>query len=105
VAKNKKVTKKVTMPTFTKEQYDRIARAMNATWQTIGGDVITAMQEGENRDYVTKDEFIECVTDANYMDSYAHDPEACKWVDELYKADYDGAFKQLRKLFKFERYG
>ncbi len=96
---------KVEMPKLTQEQKDRIYRAMYETWQQIGSDVIQSMEENEHRSYVTKDEFIEVVTDANYMETYSRDTEACKLVDELFKADYDGAYKVLRKLFKYERFG
>jgi hypothetical protein len=96
---------KPVMPKFTDEQKKRIAMAINITWQEIGHDVITSMQENEHRNYITKDEMIEVTTDANYVETYSRDKEAAKWIDELFKADYDGAYKFLRKLFKYKRYG
>jgi hypothetical protein len=102
--KTKKKTR-VKMPKFTKEQYDRIATAMYRTWNAIGGDVLQSMQENEGRDSLSKDEMIEVVTDADNMTAYGNDKEAAKWVDELFNADYNGAYRQLRKLFEFKRYG
>jgi hypothetical protein len=98
-AKEEKKKEKVVMPKFT------IAIAIRNTWETIGGDVLSAMKENGGKDYCTKAEMLEVCCDSDYVKMDGNDPEAAKWIDELFDADHDGAYKFLKKLFKFERYG
>jgi hypothetical protein len=101
----KKKETKQPKKTYTEEQMKRIATAIHCTWQAIGYDVLNAVKEAEGKDYVTRDVMIETVCDADYMKAYGLDPEACKWVDEMFDESYDGAFRRLRKLCRFKRYG
>jgi hypothetical protein len=105
IKEEKEKKEKPVMPKFTKEQKDRIGIAIRNTWETIGGDVLSAMKENGGKDYCTKAEMIEVCCDSDYVKSYGNDPEAAKWIDELFDADHDGAYKFLGKLFKFEKYG
>jgi hypothetical protein len=85
-----------------KEMQERIKRAMHNTWDAIGGDALTMVQECNGRDYMTKAEVIEMVCDAGYMDMYGEDKEAYKVFDQL---SYDDMKKLGKEAFTYKRYG
>jgi len=85
--------------------YDsRIISALDRTWSAIGPDFLQIIAEYENRDYATKEEVIETVTDADRLTMYGDDKEA---TDHFYSLPYGGPKRQklLDKAFTDESYG
>ena len=78
---------------------ERIHRAMQTTWATIGGDVL-ALDEG-NRS-IPRAEVIEVTLDAGYMEMYARDKEA---IAALRKLPYAQQIKIAEGTFNCSRYG
>lgn len=76
----------------------RITEAANLTWRAIGGEILQAAEE----DNLTREEVIECVADAGYMEDFGDDAEAVK---EFRKLTYEEQEEILLKAFPFFRYG
>lgn len=76
----------------------RITEAANRTWHAIGGDVLRAAEE----DNLTREEVIECVADAGYLEDFGEDKEAVK---EFRKLSYEEQEEIMLKAFPFSRYG
>ena len=84
------------------EMIDRIHRMANRTWDVIGGDILTVMEEQGEGNTLTKDEVIECVSDASYMMYHGGDKEA---YEEWNKLGWDDKAKVLKDAFPFATYG
>jgi len=82
-----------------KKMRTRIIKAMNQTWQAIGGDTLTAMQEVMDRDYVTRDEVIEVVLDR--VHELGQDKEA---TIELNSLPYEAREEIAKEAFPFRTY-
>lgn len=85
-----------------KDIKDRIIIAALKTWDAIGGDVLTCMEECGEDPVMPREHVIETVLDAGYMNMYGEDKEA---YQVLQKMDYDDQFKLLKEAFKAPRYG
>ena len=81
---------------------DRIHRMANATWDTIGGDILTVMEEMGEGNVMSRDAVIESVSDASYMMTHGHDKEAYEAWNKLKWKEKE---KILKGAFPFERYG
>jgi len=84
------------------EMVTRIHRMANITWDVIGGDILTVMEEQGEGNTLTKEEVIECVSDASYMMYHGQDKEAYEKWNSL---KWDDKKKLLEGAFPFERYG
>ncbi len=73
------------------------------TWDVIGGDCLTVLEEMDDRNYMTKDEVIEVVCDAGYMKMHGGDKEAYEYWSKL--PNYDEKMKAIESAFLHERYG
>jgi len=81
----------------------RIVRAMLRTWDEIGGDTLTMLEEADEPAVLPKDEVIELVIDAGRLRVFGGDDEA---ADELYNLpSYEEKVEIGRKAFTFEKYG
>lgn len=76
----------------------RITEAANRTWRAIGGEILQAAEE----DNLTREEVIECVADAGYMEEFGNDNLA---VAEFRNLPYEQQEEILLKAFPFKRYG
>jgi len=76
----------------------RIMEAANRTWQAIGGEILQAAEE----DNISREEVIECVADAGYLEDFGEDKEAVK---EFRKLSYEEQEEIMLKAFPFSRYG
>lgn len=81
---------------------DRIIDMAHKTWNAIGADILTAVEEGTGDTSIPRDEVVEVVMDADHMNMYGHDPEAYKYFQTL---DYDDKERVLKKAFPLSRYG
>ena len=82
---------------------ERIERMALQTWDTIGGDCLTCLEEAGEKPVMTKDDVIETVCDASYMKTYGGDEEAYKHWDAL--PSYEAKKAAVEAAFTFERYG
>ncbi len=76
----------------------RITEAANRVWHAIGGEILQAAEQ----DNITREEVIECVADADYLEDFGDDKEAVK---EFRKLSYEEQEEMLLKAFPFSRYG
>jgi len=85
-------------------QDERVIKALNTTWEAVGGDTIQVMIEYENRSYATKEEVIELVTDADRLHFNGNDKEAAEY---FYSLKYGGPERKelLDKTFTHKTYG
>lgn len=76
---------------------ERMVRCALQTWQTIGSDVLASID-----DRMTQSEVIETVMDADYMEMYGGDKEACLWFNNQ---DEKTQIKLMKQAFKSKFYG
>lgn len=79
-------------------QVKEIQRAAQATWQYIGGDVLE--MNGESA--ISRDEVIEAILDADYMQQHVKDKALYKKFSSL---KYDIQIALITPAFPFKRYG
>jgi len=86
-----------------KEMVKRIQQMAITTWDIIGGDVLTVMEEMGEGNVMSRDAVIESVSDADYMLTHGHDKEAY----EAWKAlpTWKEKEKILTAAFPHKRYG
>ena len=85
-----------------KEMVERIQRMAITTWDIIGGDMLTVMEEMGEGDVMSQDAVIECVADADYMLTHGRDKEAYEAWKKLKWKEQD---KILKDAFPYKRYG
>ena len=85
-----------------KEMIKRIHIMANRTWEVIGGDILTLMEEQGEGNSITKDGVVECVCDASYMMYHGNDKEA---YEEWNKLEWNDKEKVVSDAFPFKRYG
>lgn len=76
----------------------RFAEAAYRTWQAIGGDILRAAEE----ESLTREEVIECVADAGYLEDYGGNAEV---VAAFRKLSYEEQKEMLLKAFPLSHYG
>lgn len=81
----------------------RIHRMAITTWDIIGGDVLTIMEEMGEGNVMSRDAVIESVSDADYMLTHGHDKEAYEAWKSL--ATCNEKEKILKDAFPHKRYG
>ena len=81
----------------------RIIRMALQTWDTIGGDCLTCLEEAGEKPIMTKDDVIETVCDASYMKTYGGDEEAYERWNKL--PSYEAKKAAVEEAFPFARYG
>jgi len=82
---------------------DRIHRMANRTWDIIGGDILTVMEEMGEGNIMSKDEVIESVSDADYMMTHGNDKEAYEAWKKI--PTWEERQNILKGAFLHERYG
>ena len=85
-----------------KEMVERIHRMANITWDTIGGDILTVMEEMGEGNTMSRDAVIEAVSDADYMMTHGRDEEAYKTWNKL---EWKEKEKVLKGAFQYKQYG
>jgi hypothetical protein len=88
------------------EMDERAKHAVNRTWDTIGSDCLVD-DEGKQDESVSikRNDMLELVMDANHMESYGDDNEACAYIVWL-KWNRPTYWKKfVKKAFPYERYG
>jgi hypothetical protein len=88
------------------EMDERAKRAVNRTWDTIGGDCLVN-DEGVPDESVSipKSHMLELVMDANHMETYGDDNEACAYVIWMKWQRPTHYKKFVKKAFPFAKYG
>lgn len=86
-----------------KKMVERIQRMAIVTWDVIGGDILTVMEEMGEGNVMTRDEVIEAVSDADYMLTHGHDKEAYEAWKTL--PSWEEKQKILEGAFPHTRYG
>ena len=76
----------------------RMKRAANLVWEYIGSDVLKTAEV----DSMSREDVIEVVLDASYLEYHGQDPEA---VAEFRKLSYEEQEEIMLKAFPFSRYG
>lgn len=76
----------------------RINKAANLVWQYIGDDILKTAEV----DSISREDVIEVVLDASYLEYHGQDTEA---VAELRKLSYEEQQEMMLKAFPCERYG
>jgi formate-dependent phosphoribosylglycinamide formyltransferase (GAR transformylase) len=80
----------------------RIFNAMLRTWDAIGADTLTMLEEAGEPAVLPKDEVIELVIDADRLREFGGDKEA---IDTLYNLpSYEQKVEVGREAFTFDRY-
>ncbi len=82
---------------------ERIKRMALRTWNVIGADCLTCLEEGGEKPVMTKDDVIETVCDASYMKTHGEDEEAYAYWNAL--PNYEAKKASVEKAFTFVRYG
>ena len=82
---------------------ERIKRMALQTWNTIGGDCLTCLEEMGEKPIMTKDDVIETVCDASYMQMHGGDQEAYDHWNGL--PTYEDKKAAVEEAFPFARYG
>jgi hypothetical protein len=86
-----------------KEMVKRIHRMANITWDVIGGDILTLMEETGEGNVLTRDEVIEAVSDASYMMYHGNDKKAYEAWNAL--PTWEEKQKILKDAFPHKKYG
>jgi hypothetical protein len=86
-----------------KEMEQRIIRMASITWDQIGGDVLTSLEQEGKYPVLPREHVIETVCDADYMLTHGGDKEAYKFWDGL--KTYEEKKKVVGKAFLFKSYG
>jgi hypothetical protein len=86
-----------------KEMEQRIIIMANRTWQVIGGDILTILEQEGEQPVMPRADVIETVCDADYMLTHGGDKEAYKFWDGL--KTYEEKKKVVGKAFLFKSYG
>lgn len=81
----------------------RIIRMALQTWDTIGGDCLTCLEEMGKKPIMTKEDVIDTVCDASYMQMHGGDKEAYEHWNAL--PSYEAKKAAVEKAFVFLRYG
>jgi len=81
----------------------RIERMASRTWEVIGGDILTVMEEQGIKPIADRDTVIECVCDAGYMLTHGADKEAYTFWATL--PTYDAKMEAVKGAFPHARYG
>lgn len=85
------------------EMKDRIERMAYRTWEVIGGDVLTVLEECGESPVMPRDHVIEAVCDAGYMKTYGDDAEAYEAWSEL--SNYKAKMEAVKGAFPYKTYG
>lgn len=81
----------------------RIQRMALKTWDIIGNDVLSTMEEEGLDPILDQSEVIECVCDASYMFTHGRDKEAYKVWNNI--KGYENQIKIIRDAFPHMQYG
>ena len=86
-----------------KDMEQRIFDAMQRTWDYIGADALSMLEEAGESASLPRDEVIELVIDASRLRTHGGDKEA---ADALYNLpSYEQKVEIGRKTFTFDKYG
>ena len=80
----------------------RIIRAMQMVWETLGNEVLAAYEECDEVPCAPRDTVTEFVMDADYLENFGMEPEA---VSEFRKLDRETRFSIANEAFPLEYYG
>ncbi|MBU1173177.1 MAG: hypothetical protein KKD44_26735 [Proteobacteria bacterium] len=88
---------------MTKEIKKRVIRALNRTWDIIGGDVLRLLEENDENPVLPRSHVAEIVTDADHDLMHGGDEEAIK---EFHKLKYNGKAWNaiIKEAFPYKRY-
>lgn len=81
----------------------RIQRMAIKTWDIIGNDVLSTMEEEGLDPILDQSEVVECVCDASYMLTHGGDKEAYKIWDNI--KDYENQMNIIQEAFPHMQYG
>jgi hypothetical protein len=87
---------------MTSEMAKRIAIMAMKTWNAIGGDVLTSLEEAGEDAVMPRDHVIEVVCDADHMQMYGQDKEAYEVWKNL---SFDDKEKTVGEAFPYSTYG
>lgn len=94
---------------LTLEQVKDFQTAARRTWDEVGGDVLTAVQESGEGDSISRSHVIEIVLDANYMDRHISDKSILSWANQPWKTAPKDLYEVKKSLilpsFPSIRYG
>lgn len=87
---------------MTPEMQKRIVIMANKTWNAIGGDILTSLEEAGEDAVMDRATVIEVVCDADYMQMYGQDKQAYEFWKSLPFKDQE---KVVAEAFPFKTYG
>jgi len=76
---------------------------LRATWEYIGNDIMSAVQE-EGKDWISRDDLIEVVLDADHMNVAAKNASEKEALKEFDKLSYKEKIKFAKTVFIYERW-
>jgi len=82
---------------------ERILKMARRTWDVIGGDCLTCLEEMNEKPIMSRQDVIETVCDASYMHMHGGDPEAYQYWNSL--PTYEDKMAAVEEAFPFARYG
>jgi len=85
------------------EMKERIERMAESTWQSIGGDILSALEEAGEEAEMPRDHVIEVVCDADHMLTFGRDKEAYAVWKEL--PTYEEKIAAVEGAFPYHQYG
>lgn len=78
-----------------------IERGLQRVWDTVGGDYLSGLEEEGGGSTLTKEDVVEVVLDAGYLETYNKDLD----TKQFRALSYNDQKKIARKVFPFSRYG
>jgi len=87
---------------MTPEMKKRITIMASKTWNAIGGDILTSLEEAGEDAILDQATVIEVVCDADHMMMYGQDKEAYEFWKRLSFEEKENA---VAKAFPFKTYG
>jgi len=85
------------------EMKERIERMASTTWDVIGGDILQLLEDAGEPPILTRDEVIQTVCDASYMEVHGQDKDAYAVWDHL--PSLKKKLEAVSGAFPCERYG
>jgi len=82
---------------------ERIEKMALRTWDIIGGDILTCLEEAGKSAVMKRNEVIEMVCDSGYMQMYGQDKEAYDYWNKL--PNWEAKMDAVKDAFLFKTYG
>lgn len=90
---------------FTPDQLNVLSRVFHAVWNAIAYDILQAVQEMDGKDWISRDEVVELVLDADRPTDFCKTPQEKELYKKLRELPFAEQDKIVTKMFPHARYG